>query len=168
MNLSNEMLNVLAASMSAVAAVAALIVAALSLRQSAKAAEATRRHSARAMDDSLQSRLDPMYPDLRRILGHLDDGVPREIRHVLIPFFVLYSDAYGAYRDDLLNKRDWEGIAHEMAYWAQKPTARRAWEVFRLQTWTEGFVEHVDAVLAGAPIYPDLEDGAVAPDVAWT
>lgn len=168
MNMSSEALNALAASMSAVAALAALIVAGLSLRQSSRAAEASRRSNARAMDDSLQSRLDPMYPELRRILGHLDDGVPREIRHVLIPFFVLYSDAYGAHRDELLNERDWEGIAHEMAYWAQKPTARRAWALFRQQTWTEGFVEHVDAVLAGAPVYPTLEDGAVAPEVSWT
>ena len=167
MNLSSDALNAIAAAMSAIAALAALIVAGLSLRQSRQAAETSRRLSARALDDSLQRRLDPMYPELRRILGHLEDGVPREIRHVLIPFFVLYSDSYAAYRDELLNPGDWEGIAQEMAYWAQKPIAKRAWQAFRQQTWTHGFVDHVDAVLAGEPVYAELNIDAENQGILW-
>lgn len=161
-------LNVLAATMSAVAAVAALAVAWLSLRESRRAFEISMRERANALDAAFQGRLDPMYPDLRRTLGRLDDGVPEAIRNTLIPFFVLYSDAFAAHRDRLLDERDWQGFERELAYWAQKPTARRAWAVFRLQTWTEGFVDHVDEVLAGPPAYPDIPDHMVAaPEVIW-
>src|SRR5680860_997307 len=97
--------------MSAIAALAALTVAWLSMKQSQLVAEATRRQCANALDAELQSRLDPMYPGLRKVLGHLEDGVPRDIRHVLIPFFVLFSDAYAAHRDGLLDRRDWIGFA---------------------------------------------------------
>lgn len=166
--MSPDFLNAFAATMSALAAFAALVVAWLSLRQSKATAAVTHRQMARAMDDSLQARLDPMYPHLRRVLGYMEDGVPREIRHVLIPFFVLYSDAFAAQRDGLLDKRDWEGFANELAYWSQKPTARRAWAIFRQQTWTAGFKEHVDSVLAGPPAYPDVvELSSREPEVAW-
>lgn len=144
--------------MSALAAFAALVVAWLTLRETRRALDAERRASAHAMDSALQARLDPMYPDLRRVLGHLDDGVPREIRHVLIPFFVLFSDAFSAHRSGLLSEHDWSGLGRELAYWAQKPTARRAWQAFRLQTWTDGFTEHVDQVIAGEPAYPGIQD----------
>jgi hypothetical protein len=109
-----------------------------------------------------------MYPGLRKILGHLEDGVPHEIRHVLIPFFVLYSDAFAAHRDGLLDSRDWRGLERELAYWAQKPTSRRAWLAFRQQTWTDGFADHVEAVLAGPPAYPDLVETQLGdPEVVW-
>ncbi len=106
-----------------------------------------------------------MYAGLREVLGHLEDGVPHEVRHVLIPFFVLYSDAFGAHRDGLFDERDWKGLAQELAYWSQKPTARKAWQAFRQQSWTDGFVSYVDSVLAGPPAYPDLVEVEHAPSI---
>ena len=162
-------LNVLAATMSAVAALAALAVAWMSLRESRRAFAISMTERASALDAAFQGRLDPMYPALRRVLGRLeDDGVPEEIRHTLIPFFVLYSDAFAAHRDGLLDDKNWPGFERELAYWAQKDTARRAWEAFRLQTWTVGFVDHVDAVMSGPAAYPDIPDHMIAPpDVVW-
>lgn len=165
--MSTELLNMLAAAMSAVAATAALLIAWLGLRQAHRASETAKKLSARSMDDALQGRLDPLYPGLRQVLGHLDDGVPLEIRNVLIPFFVLYSDAYGAHRDGLLSESDWDGVSHELTYWAQKGPARRAWKVFRQQTWTEGFVDHVDSVMEAPPIYPGLDRQSSSPEILW-
>lgn len=166
--MSGENLNALAATMSAVAALAALAVAWLGLKESRRLAKAIRLQSARDMDTALQNRLDPMYPGIRKALGHLDDGVPRDVRDVLIPFFVLYSDAFGAYRDGLLNDRDWAGFRQELAFWAQSPRARRAWAAFREQTWSDGFVEHVDAVLTGPPAYPGLTSATLSePEIDW-
>lgn len=154
--------------MSAVAAIAAFAVALMSLRESRRIAEVANRRSAHAMDLTLQSRLDPLYPDLRRVLGHVEDGVPKQIRDTLIPFFVLYSDAFAAHRDGLLDSRDWDGFGQELAYWAQKPHARRAWKAFRQQTWTDGFADHVDATLSGPPAYPLLVEFEVdSPVVDW-
>lgn len=161
-------LNIAAATMSAIAAVAALVVAWMTLRQSQRAADFSRKQIARSLDDSFQARLDPMYPGLRRTLGHVEDGVPKEIRNILIPFFVLYSDAFGSHRDGLLDDRDWSALSQELAYWSQKPSARRAWEAFRQQTWTEGFKEYVDSIMAGAAAYPELEELAdVSPELQW-
>lgn len=166
--MSGEMLNVVAASMSAVAALAALGVAGLSLRDSRRAMAMHERERAVAMDAAFQARLDPLYPDLRRVLGRLDDGVPEPIRHVLLPFFVLYSDCFAAHRDGLINDRDWRGLERELAFWAQKPTARRAWAAFSKQEWTEGFADHVGAVLTGEAAYPNLSDDAFRPEeVLW-
>lgn len=166
--MSSEGLNALAASMSAIAALAALALAWMGLRQSKMASQVAKSIMAREMDDSFQNRLDPMYPELRRILGHMEDGVPKEIRHTLIPFFVLFSDAYGAHRDGLLDDRDWHGLAQELAYWSQKASSRRAWAAFRQQTWTEGFMEYVDSILAGPPAYPNItEMSSVEPEVCW-
>lgn len=163
--MTSEALNAIAAAMSAIAALAALVVASLSHKQAQRVADSSRRQAARAMDDSLQSRLDPMYPRLRDTLGYLEDGVPHEIRNALIPFFVLYSDAYGAHRDGLIDDRDWQGLSTELAYWTQKPIARRAWQAFRKQTWTDGFAVYVDDVLAGPPAYANLEEGLATPTV---
>lgn len=161
-------LNIAAATMSAIAAVAALVVAGMTYRQSQQTAELGRRQIARSLDDSFQSRLDPMYPGLRRSLGHVEDGVPKEIRNILIPFFVLFSDAFGSHRDGLLDARDWSALSQELAYWSQKPPARRAWKAFRQQGWTEGFKEYVDAIMAGGPAYPELQELAdVSPEIHW-
>ncbi len=157
--------NAISAAMSAVAAIAALAVAFMGLLQSRRQSQASKRQTARAIDDALQSRLDPMYEGLRKTLGHLEDGVPHEIRHVLIPFFVLYSDAFGAHRDGLTDERDWQGLSQELAYWAQKPIARQAWVSFRQQSWTLGFEAHVDSVLAGPPAYPNLQEVVRTPSV---
>lgn len=166
--MSTDVLSVIAAAMSAVAAIAALAIGQISLRESRRTAETQARQSAHAMDTALQNRLDPMYPGLRQTLGDLDDGVPAEIRQVLIPFFVLFSDAFAAHRDHLLDERDWTGFERELAYWAQKPLSRRAWAAFRRQTWTEGFSDHIDAVLAGPSAYPDLHDGeGISSGAAW-
>lgn len=165
--MSIEAMSVLASAMSAVAALAALAVGWMSLVQSRRSSEATRRQSAHAMDSTLQARMDPLYPGLRAVLGHLEDGVPREVRDVLIPFFVLFSDAFAAHRDGLLDDRDWLN-GTEFAYWAQKPTARRSWLAFREQVWTAGFVEHVDLILDGAPAYPNVhEHTSTSPEFVW-
>jgi hypothetical protein len=166
--MSNDVLIATATTMSAIAAIAALSVAWMSLRESRRASDAAKRQSAHAMDLTLQSRLDPMYPDLRKVLGHLEDGVPHDIRHVLIPFFVLFSDAFAAHRGGLLDERDWKGFSLELIYWSQKPTAARAWRAFRQQIWTEGFVEYVDSVIDGPLPYPDLvELDLIAPEITW-
>ena len=163
--MTSDSLGATSAAMSAIAAIAALTVAVLGLLQSKRQVEAARRQTSRAVDDALQFRLDPMYAGLRKTLGHLEDGVPHEIRHVLIPFFVLYSDAFGAHRDGLTDERDWQGFAQELAYWAQKPIARHAWTSFRKQSWTLGFADHVDAVLLGPAAYPDLKEVTDIPSV---
>lgn len=166
--MSAEALTTVAAGMSAVAAVAALTIGWMTLRESRRVAESTKRHSAHVFDAALQARLDPLYPGLRSVLGHLDDGVPHEIRQVLIPFFVLYGNAFAAHRDGLLDQRDWEGFERELAYWAQKPVARRAWTAFRQQTWTPGFADHMEQVLSGPAAYPDLLEISVdPPGVIW-
>ncbi|GAA2098284.1 hypothetical protein GCM10009726_07150 [Nocardioides furvisabuli] len=126
------------------------------------------RERAVAMDAAFQARLDPLYPDLRRVLGRVDDGVPEPIRHVLLPFFVLYSDCFAAHRDGLLNARDWRGLERELAFWAQKPVARRAWAAFSQQEWTEGFANHMHEVLTGDAAYPNLADDTFRPpEVIW-
>lgn len=164
----DSFINIVAATMSAIAAVAALVVAWMTLKQSQDAADFNRKQIARSLDDAFQSRLDPMYPGLRRCLGHVEDGVPKEIRNILIPFFVLFSDAFGSHRDGLLDDRDWSALSQELAYWSQKPPARRAWEAFRQQTWTEGFKEYMDAIMAGTAAYPDLQELADAsPEIHW-
>ena len=136
--MANDTLNAFAALMSALAAFAALAVALMSHNQSKK------------------------WP------RPLNDGVPQEIRHVLVPFFVLYSDAFAAHRDGLLDERDWVGFSLELMHWSQKPTARRAWAAFRKQTWTEGFVDHVDKTIDGPAAYPGLgAHTSPAPAVDW-
>lgn len=156
--MSSDVVNAFAATMSAIAAIAAFTVALIGLRESRRHILAVQRQSAHAMDLTLQSRLDPMYPGLRLVLGDVQDGVPKEIRDILIPFVVLFSDAYAAYRDGLLDDRDWIGFSQEMTYWMQKANAKRAWGAFRQQTWTEGFVDFVDNAIAGPPAYPDLKE----------
>ena len=166
--MSVESWNAVAAIASAVAAAAALAIGCVSLRQSRDAALENRRRSAHVMDSALQARLDPLYPGLRDVLGHLEDGVPFEIRQVLIPFYVLFSDAYAAHRDGLLSDRDWESMRSELAYWAQKPPSVRAWQAFRQQQWTDGFVEFIDAIHVGPRAYPDLvEHGSGQPSIVW-
>lgn len=166
--MSANALNAIAAAMSAVAALAALAIGWVTLRESQRQAAAAKRQAAHNFDAALQGRLDPMYPALRDVLGHLEDGVPSEIRNALIPFFVLYSDAYAAHRDGLLNDHDWIGFERELAYWAQRPVARRAWAVFSRQTWTAGFAEHMEAVLSGPAAYPNLaEVGPASPKIVW-
>lgn len=163
-----ELLNLASTTAAAVSALAALAISVMALRHTKQTAQEHRRQSAHALDGAMQARLDPMYPDLREVLGHLEDGVPLEIRNVLIPFFVLYSDAFAAYRDGLFDPRDWQGFERELAFWAQKPVARRAWRAFRKQTWTEGFADHVDSVMAGPPAYPSLADARTSePTVLW-
>lgn len=151
-------LNAVAAAASAVAAVSALVVALVSMRASQRLAAEVRRRDAHSLDSQVQARLEPLYPGLRAVLGHLEDGVPKEIRSVLIPFFVLYSDAFAAHRDGLLNDRDWRGLQCELAYWAQKPIARRAWAAFQQQEWSDGFADHIAAVHCGPPAYPHLQE----------
>jgi len=165
---SADALNAFAATMSAVATCAALGIGWISHRESKRSAEAARRKCANDLDAALQLRLDPMYPGLRSVLGHVEDGVPQEIRNVLIPLFVLYSDAFAAHRDGLLDHRDWVGFERELAYWVQKPVARRAWRAFRRQTWTDGFAEHIESVHSGEPAYPELRETQQGPpSIHW-
>lgn len=165
--MSVEGLLVVATVASAVAAVASLAVTWLGLRESRRAAEEHRRRSRHDKDAELQDRLSPLYPGMRRVLGSLDDGVPLEIREALVPFFVLYSDAFAAHRDGLLDDRDWHGFSTELLNWAQKPNARRAWAAFRQQEWTEGFIEYLDDALDGPPAYPRLQCNSHPPEVHW-
>jgi hypothetical protein len=165
---SPELLNVVAAGMSALAAFVALGIGMLSLRETRRAECLRQLQTSNEKDAAFMARLEPMYPDLRRLLGHVEDGVPYHVRNPLISFFILYADAFAAHRDGLLDDRDWESLGGELAYWAQKPTARRAWRAFRRQTWAAGFVDHVDSVMAGPPAYPDIiEEAAKPPDVNW-
>jgi hypothetical protein len=165
---SPDVLNAVAAGMSAVAALAALCIAVLSLRESRRVETLRQCHASNEKDAVFMSRLEDLYPQLRKLLGHLEDGVPQHVRGPLISFFILYADAYSAHRDGLLDHRDWASLGDELAYWAQKPTARRGWRAFRQQTWAAGFVDHVDLVLAGPQIYPDIIDKVVPPpDVGW-
>ncbi len=154
--MSNNVLNVVAASMSSVAAIAAWRVAWLSLKDSRAAAKSSKQQMSHALNQSFQTRLDPMYPGLRELLGGPDDGVPIHVRSVLVPFFVLCSDTFAAKRDNLIDTRDWNAFNLELSYWAQQPLAAETWASFRRQEWTDGFVAHMDCVIAGAPAYPKL------------
>jgi hypothetical protein len=163
-----EVWNAIAAIAAAVAACFAAWVAHVSLAEARRNAQEAARREAISVEAQLQSRLDPLYDGLRAVLGTIDDGVPLEVRRVLIPFFVLYADAFAAYRDGVLPDDAWNGFGTELANWAQREPARRAWQVFRRQEWTDGFVEHVDGVLAGAPAYPRMSDiSLIEPTVRW-
>lgn len=163
-----EWLNVIAAVSAAIAAFFAWWIALMSLRDSRRLAHEARRRDAQALEASLQARLDPLYPGLRAVLGTVDDGVPIPIRSVLIPLFVLYADAYAAHRDGILSDAEWKGFGLELANWAQREPARRAWAIFRKQEWTDGFVEHVDGVLDGPPAYPRMgEVPLTEPEIVW-
>lgn len=163
-----ETLNVIAASAAAAAAFFAWWVAVLGLRESRRSSLESARREAHAVEAQLQARLDPLYPGLRAVLGTVDDGVPVTVRSVLIPFFVLYADAYAAYRDGILPEAAWRGFGLELANWAQRDPARRAWAVFRNQEWTDGFVDHVDAVMQGPPAYPRMTGTRLnPPTVPW-
>lgn len=154
--LTSATTSAIAAGMSTVAALAALGISVMNLKEIKRGVEMQKLKSARELDERLQVRLDPLYPGLRRVLGHIEDGVPKEIRQTLIDFFVLYSDCFAAARDKLLNEGDWRGFELELRYWAQKPVAQRAWKAFRKQEWTDGFVEYIDEILIGPPAYPRL------------
>lgn len=158
-----DWINVIAAAAAAAAAFFSWWVAVLGLKESKRLAEESARREAHAVEAQLQARLDPLYPGLRAVLGTIDDGVPVTIRSVLIPFFVLYADAFAAWRDGILPEAEWRGFGLELANWAQREPARRAWQVFRNQEWTDGFVEHVDAVLEGPPAYPRMHGVTVVP-----
>jgi hypothetical protein len=165
--LSDNTLSALAAALSAITALVAVAIGWISLRETRRAEDLRRSLASHERDASLSARLDALYPDLRRILGHPNDGVPQEIRSPLISFFVLYADAYVAQRDGVLDNRDWASIGEELAYWAQRPTARRAWQAFKVQTWATGFVEYIDSVLAGPVVYPEISNDDTAPEVNW-
>lgn len=163
-DMSSEHLAAISTVAAAIASIAALAVAALSYRMS-KAAEAARRvQAAHDFDAAVTARLEALYPDMRRAFGTVDDGIPPRVRDVVVPFFVLYSDAWKAHKDGLITDRDWVGLGAEFRYWAQKPVGRAAWKALRDQTWAEGFKPHVDEVLTGPRAYPDLaDDGASDP-----
>jgi hypothetical protein len=163
-----EVLNTISAAMAALSAFALCAITMLAVRETRRAEINRRKETARALDEKFQTRLDPLYEGLRSVLGHLEDGVPKPIRSVMIPFFVLYSDAYAAHRDGLLDEHDWRGFDRELLFWAQKPVAKRAWRAFRQQEWTEGFADYVDRNIEGPPAYPNLtEVGEFAPDIEW-
>ena len=166
--MSAEHLNVIAAIASAIAAFFASWVAARSHAEAKRSSSEAARREAFAIEERLQGRLDPLYPGLRAVLGTVDDGVPVEIRSVLIPFFVLYADAFAAHRDGILPDAEWRGFGTELANWAQREPARRAWAIFRRQEWTDGFVDYVDGVLAGPPAYPGMTGVALRePTTLW-
>lgn len=165
--MSDTFLNVLGTALSALAALIAVGIGWISLRETRRAEALRRTMASHEQDASFSARLDVLYPDLRRILGQPHDGVPQEIRGPLISFFVLYADAYAARRDGLLDERDWDSIGEELAFWAQRPTARRAWLAFKQQSWATGFAEYVESVLAGSVVYPEICGDETIPVVDW-
>lgn len=87
-----------------------------------------------------------------------DDGTDGEER----------PGAFAAHRDGLLDERGWLGFERELAYRTPEPSARRAWQAFRQQAWTDGFVDHTDSVHDGAPACPNLQEVCAAePTVRW-
>jgi hypothetical protein len=165
--LSDSTLNALATALSAFAALTAVLIGWVSLRETRRAEALRRSIASHEHDASFSARLDALYPELRRILGHPNDGVPSEIRGPLISLFVLFADAYVSRRDGVLTDRDWASIGQELGYWAQRPTARRAWEAFKVQSWADGFVEYVDSVINGSTIYPEICVDEKIPNVNW-
>lgn len=165
--MSDTALNVLATVLSALAALIAVLIGGMSLRETRRSEALRRSLSSHEQDAAFSARLDNLYPDLRRILGSPNDGVPTEIRGPLISLFVLFADAYVARRDGVLDDRDWASIGQELGYWGQRPTARRAWQAFKAQSWADGFVEYIDSVLDGPVIYPFICADEVNPDVNW-
>lgn len=142
--MSLEGLNAASTAFAAVAAIAAAFAAGLSVYEARRVDARARRREASQYDDALQTRLDAMMLDLRQVMGTPDDGVPEEIRETLMRFFVLYSDAFAADRDNLLGTSDNASMLDEFDFWAQQPAGRSAWEVFEAYSWPEGFKEHVE------------------------
>jgi hypothetical protein len=165
--LADTTLNALATALSAFAALIAVTIAWVSLRETRRAEGLRRSVASHEHDASFSARLDSLYPDLRKILGYPNDGVPSGIRGPLISLFVLFADAYVARRDGVLDDRDWASIGQELGYWAQRPTARRAWQAFKVQSWAAGFAEYIDTVLNGPTIYPEICLEEKIPDVNW-
>lgn len=163
--MSPDQLAAFSTAAAAVSGVAALAVTYMSYRMSTEAEAARKVHSAHELDAAFTSRLEALYPGMRAALGSVEDGIPDELREVVVPFFILYSDAWKAHNDGLLADGDWEGLGAELRYWAQKPVAREAWSRLRLQTWAQGFGAHVDDVMNGARAYPDLTEAGVSAPV---
>jgi GNAT superfamily N-acetyltransferase len=154
--MSAEQINALATALSALAALVAVLLAGLTVREMGRIEDRADLRDANDRDDKFQGRLDPMLPGLYQVLGKTSDEIPSAIRSVLMPFYVLYSDAFAAHRDNLLGSRDNTGLLDEFAFFAQRPAARSAWTEFRSYTWPEHFRDHVDRVMLAACPYGGL------------
>lgn len=114
-----------------------------------RAARAQRLLVRHELGRSFEERLVAMYPALRESLGEVEDGLDPDVRSVLVPFLLLYSQVWSANREGLFDFPDWNGLRAELGYWTRKPVARDGWVHLRSQVsaWPEGFVDHVDGVL---------------------
>lgn len=144
--MTTEQINAASTAFAAFAAFAAAVIGGLSIYQLRRMDRRARQREAVIYDDALQNRLDALIDDLRKVMGTPDDGIPRTLRETLMRFFVLYSDAFAADRDELLGSKDNAQMLDEFDFWAQQPAGRSAWEVFAAYSWPKGFREHVEQV----------------------
>jgi GNAT superfamily N-acetyltransferase len=158
-------LNVISAALSALAALVAVLVGALSIREVRRIDLRAAIREVNERDDAMQARLDPLYPGLHSVLGRPEDQTPPGIRDVLLPFFVLFSDVFAADRDHLLGNVDNRAFLDEFAFWAQRPGCRSAWVALREQSWPTGFVTYVDNALLMPSPYPTIQLGR--PEIEW-
>ncbi|MEI2621668.1 MAG: GNAT family N-acetyltransferase [Candidatus Nanopelagicales bacterium] len=154
--MSADAINAAGTVLSAAAALIAVVVAWLSIREIKRIDDRSRVREWNERDDLLQNRLESLYPDLYVTFGSPRDGIPLESRPVVVAFYSLYADAFTAQRDNLLPVKDAESFLREFAYWARTEHGRRAWEDLRLQTWAEGFLQHVDHALGIPESYRGL------------
>src|SRR5665811_92393 len=55
-----------------------------------------------------EDTLTRITPDLRRTLGDVTDSVPPDIRDVMLPFLVLYSQVWVAHQHRLFPDANWQ------------------------------------------------------------
>jgi hypothetical protein len=140
---------VITAVATALAAFAALISAFFTYLAARANTKLTHHNLGWAFEDTLTG----ITPKLRQTLGEVTDSVPPDIRDVMLPFLVLYSQVWVAHQQKLFPDANWQGMRPEFAYWMRKPAARSAWQIMRRyrDAWPEGFVAHVDLELTKDP-----------------
>lgn len=133
--------------LSAVAAMAALLVAGLSIYEVRRVDDRAKTREQNERDDALQARLESLYPQLYSTLGSPKDGIPLESRLAMVSFFGLYADVFTSKRDGLLRSPDQQAFVNEFEFWVKTPQGRQAWDSFRRQSWPAGFKDHLDELM---------------------
>jgi len=161
-----DLVNAIAAGLSAIAAIFAVFVSAVSVRELRRIDQRARRREVSELDQALQARLEALYPELYKVFGVPMDGVPVEYRPTIVGFFGLYADAFTAQREGLLAERDAEQFLDEFDWWLASDNGMRFWAQLRSQSWPSGFVEHVDAVARRPRAYSQLANRAPSFELA--
>ncbi|MGM0385466.1 MAG: GNAT family N-acetyltransferase [Actinomycetota bacterium] len=152
--------NAVSAGLSAIAAIFAVVIAGISVRELRRIDERATRREANQRDEALQMRLEALYPQLYSVFGVPLDRIPSRLRSAVVGFFGLYADAYTAHRDSLLPERDSLAFLEEFDWWVGSENGKTLWEQLRCQSWPVGFIEHVDSAAQRPRAYAGLANRA--------